>query len=135
MDIHTNSVYQNLKWYLLLKYYTLRSMIPKKCTLCLKYHTDEIDVLDCENDSAFSCINNISFNTMGSLISPEALNSKFIEPVSSRSINSELSRMGFPGLKNLITFTSTVIFQRPNEMRKTNNSPKVNTRFGTSSIF
>ena len=49
MDMNTNSVYQNIKWYLLLKYYTLRSMIPKKCTLCLKYHTDEIDVLDCYN--------------------------------------------------------------------------------------
>ena len=39
------------------------------------------------------------------------------------------------GLKNLIILTSTVTFQRPNEMKKSNNIPKVNTRFGTMSIF
>jgi len=47
MDINMNSVYQNIKWFLILKYHTLKNIIPKKCKLCLKYHTDDKDEFEC----------------------------------------------------------------------------------------
>ena len=50
MGMNTNSVYQTLKWYLILKYYTLRNLIPKKCFMCLKYHSDDKDVFECYSE-------------------------------------------------------------------------------------
>ena len=49
MDMNTNSVYQNIKWFITLQYHTLKNRIPEKCSRGLKYHTDDVDVFDCYN--------------------------------------------------------------------------------------
>jgi len=47
MDMNTNSVYQNIKWFITLQYHTLKNRIPEKCSMCLKYHTDDKDEFVC----------------------------------------------------------------------------------------